>query len=230
VTVVALNDNTGRSLPQTFDTVVDPLCHGANEEAQAGRRTAPVRRHGLRLAHANTSATGRTIAVLAAVIVIAAACGGTSTAKLTSSDRPTPTPTSASGHTDTAEIERAYVEFWDAVNAVAHQDPSQWPDTLGAVATDPELNAMLNNLKTLRSRSLTVYGTTREHVTKIDVTGVRAVLTDCQDASESGQADVNTGQHKTVGIPRNPITADLVRSADGRWRVSDVSYPGGGCT
>lgn len=228
--MIAFNDNTGRSLPQAFDTVVDPLCHGADEEAQAGRRTAPVRRPGLRLTHANTSASGRTMAVSAAVIMIAAACGGASTEMSPSSGWPAPTPTSSSSHADTADIERAYVAFWDAVNAVAHQDPSQWPGTLGAVATDPELNAMLNNLNTLRSRSLTVYGTTREHVTKIDVTGVSATLTDCQDASESGQADVNTGQHKTVGIPRNPITADLVRSADGRWRVSDVSYPGGGCT
>jgi len=53
---------------------------------------------------------------------------------------------------------------------------------------------------------------------------------DCQDASHSGQADAATGRARTVGVAHNPVEADLVRGADGHWRVSRISYPGGSCS
>jgi len=126
-------------------------------------------------------------------------------------------------------INEAYQNFWAVGNAVIHDDPAKWRSELAAVAVDPQLSRMLNNLNTLQSRSLTVYGETREHVTKIDVVGASATVQDCQDASGTGQADATTGEHKTVGVPRSPVSARMQRGADGMWRVAEVSFPGGTC-
>jgi hypothetical protein len=127
------------------------------------------------------------------------------------------------------EVKEAYEKFWDVGNAVIKQDPAQWSSQLAEIAVDPQLSRMLGNLKTLASRSLTVYGGTREHVTKIEVAGDGATVQDCQDASGSGQADAKSGERKTVGIPRNPVTAHLRLGADRKWRVAEISYPGGTC-
>ncbi|MFC0433373.1 hypothetical protein [Kutzneria buriramensis] len=161
-----------------------------------------------------------------ATTVSLAGCTGThhsSTVEATSAV--TSTPSRDPG----AEIADVYVKFWSVGNQVIHDDPSRWHDELAVVAADPELTAMLTNLKALRARSVTVYGATHEHVTKVDVAAGAATVRDCQDASESGQADAASGARKTVGIPRNPVTAKLVRSADGQWRVSEITYPGGTC-
>jgi hypothetical protein len=127
------------------------------------------------------------------------------------------------------DIEQAYAEFWAVGNKVVHDDPATWNLELAAVSVDPQLTRMLDNLNTLRSRLVTVYGETREHVTKIDVEGDAATVSDCQDASGTGQADAKTGEHRTVGVPRSPVSARMQRGADGKWRVADVSYPKGGC-
>jgi hypothetical protein len=128
-----------------------------------------------------------------------------------------------------SEITRAYVDFWTLGNAVIQEDPGTWRAKLDSVAVDPQLSRMLDNLGTLQSRSLTVYGATREHVANIDIAGDRATVQDCQDASGTGQADAKTGAHKTVGVPRSPVTARMQHGADGKWRVAEVSYPGGTC-
>ena len=140
---------------------------------------------------------------------------------------PSTSPSPASDTRD--EINAAYENFWSVGNKISHDEPTRWRPELAAVAIDPQLARMLTNLNTLQSRSITVYGTTHEHVTKIDVEGATATVTDCQDASQSGQADALTGERKTVGIPRNPVTARMQRGADGKWQVAEISYPGGTC-
>ncbi|MFI9389134.1 hypothetical protein [Kutzneria sp. NPDC052558] len=138
-------------------------------------------------------------------------------------------PSASTAANPSSDIEVAYERFWDIGNSVISQDPASWNSQLAAVATDPQLTRMLDNLKTLRARSLTVYGTTREHLTKVDIDGTTATVLDCQDASESGQADARSGAHKTVGIPRNPVSARMRRDANGTWKVAEISYPGGTC-
>lgn len=59
--------------------------------------------------------------------------------------------------------------------------------------------------------------------------GARAVVTDCQDASHSGQADATSGEPRTVGVARNLTAGTLERGPDGTWRVTRIDYPGGGC-
>jgi len=224
--MISGNGTLGRSLSQSFDTVVEPLCDGANEEALAGRRAAPIRRAGWRLALTGKAAIGRTVTCSTLVIVFAG-CASVTTATPSSSVRPP--ATSAGGRNAASDIEQAYVEFWATGNKVVHDDPAGWRSELAAVAVDPQLTRMLNNLDTLRSRSMTVYGETREHITKIDIDGAAATVSDCQDASGTGQADTKTGARKTVGVPRSPVSARMQHEADGKWRVAEVSYPGGTC-
>lgn len=222
--MIASNGIAVRSLPPTSDTVVDPLYLGADEEAPAGRRHAPIRRPGRRLAPVSL---GRATLFAAAVIALVAGCGVDSTATQTGSAQLPATSTSVQD--TTSDIEHAYVEFWTVSNKVVHDDPAVWSAELAAVAVEPQLTRMLNNLDTLRSRNVAVYGETREHVTKVDVDGAAAIVTECQDASGSGQADARTGEKKTVGIARNPVTAHMQRGGDGKWRVSEIAYPGGTC-
>lgn len=109
------------------------------------------------------------------------------------------------------------------------QNLAQWHDQLAEVAAEPQLSRMVDNLKALQSRSLTVYGSPEDHVTKIDVVGNSATVQDCQDASATGQADAKTGDRKTVGIPHSPVVARMQHGTDGKWRVAEISYPGGTC-
>jgi hypothetical protein len=229
VIVISRYGIVDRSLSQASDTVVDPLCHGADEEALAGRRTAPVRRPGWRPTPMGKFSIERTLVCSAVVMAIAAGCGSATTAAPSNSIRPSASATSTSRQDTASDIEHVYVEFWAIGNKVIHDDPATWSSELAAVAVDPQLTRMLSNLNTLRSRSVTVYGETREHVTKIDVEGAAATVSDCQDASGSGQADAKTGEHRTVGVPRSPVSVRMQRGADGKWRVADVSYPKGGC-
>jgi hypothetical protein len=97
------------------------------------------------------------------------------------------------------------------------------------VAAEPQLSRIVEGLRSLRGRSVTLYGSVTSRVSSVDITGSRATLRDCQDASKAGQADAATGKPKTVGVARSPIQATLERGTDGAWRVTGVSYPGGSC-
>lgn len=163
------------------------------------------------------------------LIAAAVSLAGCADTHLPSALETAPSSTSTPSRNVGGDVADVYAKFWAVGNQVIHDDPTRWHDELAFVAADPELTAMLTNLNTLRARSVTVYGATREHVTKVDVTDGSATVRDCQDASESGQADATTGARKTVGIPRNPVAAHLVRGGDGKWRVSEVTYPGGTC-
>ena len=132
-------------------------------------------------------------------------------------------------HDDSTDIRSAYTRFWHVGSAVIGQNSAQWRDQLATVAAEPQLSRMVDNLKALQSRSRTVYGTPEDHITKIDVVGDNATVQDCQDASATGQADAKTGDRKTVGIPHSPVVARMQHGTDGKWRVAEISYPGGTC-
>jgi len=203
----------------TFATAVIPWRGKANIEVLAERRsTAPYVRPCQHLVQA--------LVISAIVAGFGTGCSDTQMARPVA---PSSAGKSSAPSDDSADVKVAYEKFWDIGNAVIRQDSAQWNGQLAAVATDPQLSRMLDNLKTLQSRSLTVYGATREHVTKIDVAGDVATVQDCQDASGTGQADAKTGEHKTVGVPRSPVSARMQRTTDGKWRVAEISYPGGTC-
>ncbi len=130
-----------------------------------------------------------------------------------------------------AAVEAAYREFW-AVGQTFDRDypPGRWRQVLARVATDPILSRALSGARLQREHGVVLYGEVILRLRVVSVLpGGAARVADCQDTSRTGQADAKTGKRRTVGVPRTPVSASLVRGADGRWRVSDVKYIGGGC-
>jgi hypothetical protein len=144
---------------------------------------------------------------------------------------PPATPTADREAADRSAVEAAYRQFWVVVVTFDQRYPErEWPTVLGRVAVDPELGLVLASTRQQRRNGIKVYGSVIPRPTVLPINGSnRAQVTDCQDASKSGQADAKTGQPRTVGVPRNPVTAVLVRRADGRWRVSSIKHPGATC-
>jgi hypothetical protein len=150
-----------------------------------------------------------------------------------------PRPTPPAGATASADreaadrraAEQAYRQFWQVSWTFdQHYAQNQWRDVLGAVAVDPELSLLLSGAQRQRQHGITLYGAVIPHPTVPPVNGKNtATVRDCQDASHSGQADAKTGKAHTVGVARNPVVATLARGEDGRWRVSQIRYPGGRC-
>jgi hypothetical protein len=133
---------------------------------------------------------------------------------------------------DRAAVEQAYRQFWLVTWSVDREYPaSDWRRVVAEVAVDPELGLVVSGRQRLRQNGLTSYGEPVPHPRVLPVLGAGvARVRDCQDASHSGQAEVATGRARTVGVARNPVEAVLVRGADGRWRVSRISFPGGSCS
>jgi hypothetical protein len=156
--------------------------------------------------------------------------GGTASRPSTASARPSAPSGTRSELADRAAVEAAYRRFWSVSDTFERSQVSAWRGLLAQVAVDPQLGLILASAREQRRNSLIIYGHVVPRPTVLPIDGAdRARVTDCQDASKSGQADLKTGRPRTVGIPRNPVTAVLVRGADGRWRVSSISYPGGTC-
>jgi len=127
-------------------------------------------------------------------------------------------------------VEAAYRRFWSVSDSFERSPISAWRGLLAQVAADPQLGLILANARQQRRNGLIIYGHVVPRPAVLPINGAdQARVTDCQDASKSGQADLKTGRPRTVGIPRNPVTAALVRGVDGRWRVSLITYPGGTC-
>jgi len=128
-------------------------------------------------------------------------------------------------------VERAYREFWRLQAVFDSRYPeSQWRQVLGRVAVDPELTRSVSGARLQHRQEIRVYGQVYPRPTVLPVTGrTVATVRDCADASHAGQADASTGRPRSVGVARMPVLATVVRAADGRWRVSDLRFPGGTC-
>ena len=101
---------------------------------------------------------------------------------------------------------------------------------MAAIAVDPQLSTTLDAMRRNKTMGLTTYGDVTVRISSVEIAGGTATVVDCQDASHAGQADAATGARKTVGVPRMPVHATLVRDpADGQWKVSQLDFPGGAC-
>lgn len=125
-------------------------------------------------------------------------------------------------------VETAYDQFWNRMHAVPHEPESTWDDTMAEVAVDPQLKITLQGMRLAKERGVTSYGEVTSRISDVDIDGDEATVVDCQDASESGQADAESGEKKSVGVERNPVEARLHRD-NSRWKVAEISYPGGEC-
>ena len=146
-----------------------------------------------------------------------------------------PAPSATVGRTsparpgDPSAVVEAYRRFWVVVLRVEALPQSRWPEEFARVAVDPLLTRVYDGLRAEVAAGSRQYGTVVTHPTVVDLRDGRAAVVDCQDASRSGVADAGTGLPSTVGDPRTPVAATLVRGRDGTWRLSEARYLPGPC-
>ncbi len=166
------------------------------------------------------------------VVLLSAGCGGdsappSSTAPTMAAPAQAPT---ASAQEQRQVVEAAYTQFWPRSLAVPNSPEVTWREEMAALAVDPQLSTTLEAMRRNKLVGVKPYGDVTTRINSVDVRGDQATVQDCQDGSRSGQADATNGDRKTVGSPRIPIHAKMVRdTADGRWKVSQLHYPGGPC-
>lgn len=176
---------------------------------------------------------GRRMSLVAAVLL--AALTGCDTADGGSNANPdltAPTVTTAttSEIADRDAVVAAYDEYWVQTHEVPHQPLSTWRKAMAEVAVDPQLKTVLQGMRFARDVGITSYGSVTSRVSEVAVNGKVATVVDCQDASNSGKADLKTGEKRTVGVARNSVRARLERDpTDGTWKVAQITFPGGDC-
>ena len=127
-------------------------------------------------------------------------------------------------------VEAAYREFLSVAVTFVQRPESQWRPVLGRVAVDPQLSYAIAVSRMQRRNGITLYGQTKARAPKVSFSGAQqSAVRDCADFSHTGQADARTGRPRTVGVARTPLVVTLLRGTDGRWRVSQVKFPGGQC-
>ena len=205
--------------------------------AQHGVRRRPAGRHGRSFRRKKTLA-GPAGLLLAAVAL--ASCTDSpppSTSSKTvsppasSPSAPAASASSGAAAPDAAAVESAYRAFWPVVATFGERPESQWRTVLGQVAVDPQLSFAIAATRQQYRNGITVYGVASPR--KPEVAGGsgsgRVTIRDCADFSRTGQADARTKKPRTVGVARTPLSAVLLKGADGRWRVSQVTFLGGRC-
>jgi hypothetical protein len=140
------------------------------------------------------------------------------------SPSPSPSPPPATVTSAAAEVLRAYGRFWAVAQAVDRGPVAGWRTVLSTVAGEPLLDDLLEGLQGQHARGVRQYGQVRPHPSVADLTGQRAVVVDCQDASGSGLLDEATGKVEQVGAVRTPVSAVLRRSQGAPWLVTEARY------
>jgi hypothetical protein len=132
---------------------------------------------------------------------------------------------------DPSAVERAYRAFWPLLATFDRQHPaSNWRTVLERVATDPQLSQAIAVARQQRQIGVRLYGQPQPRAPLVTLDrSATATVSDCADFSRYGQADAKTGKPRTAGAACTRVTATLVRNGIGRWRVAEVSYPGGTC-
>ncbi|NKQ51980.1 hypothetical protein HFP15_03685 [Amycolatopsis sp. K13G38] len=129
-----------------------------------------------------------------------------------------------------AAVEAAYTQFWPRSSQAPHKPEDTWQGTMALIAVDPQLSITLEAMHRNRAAGLTTYGEVVVRISSVEVAGNTATVVDCQDASRAGQADAGTGDPKTVGVSRMPVTAAMKRDpVSGQWKVAQLNFPGGAC-
>lgn len=123
----------------------------------------------------------------------------------------------------------AYLRFWQIAQTVDQRPPAQWEPTLQAVTGQPLLDQLLDGFRGQRTRGIRQYGTVTPHATVADLTAGRATIVDCQDASQSGEVNSDTGTVARIGSARTAVAAVLRRDERGTWHVTEARYLSNAC-
>ena len=183
---------------------------------------------------------GRVSGSLLAALAVAmlASCGGSPPKSNGPATSPAAVPTSSfaapgstgSATAEPAAAEAAYRDFWPVLATFAREPEARWRSVLGRVAAEPQIGLTIALTLQQKRNGIGVYGQPTPRAPKATISSARgATVRDCADFSRTGQVDVRTGQRRTVGVARNPVVVVLSKGGDGRWRVVEVTYPGGRC-
>lgn len=140
-----------------------------------------------------------------------------------------PFPAPAASARDRSAAVVAYLRFWSVASTVDSQPRPRWRTLLAAVAVEPLLSRVLSGLDAQLAGGGRQYGVVRPRPVIVAQTTRSASVVDCQDASGSGVLDIDTGLPRSRGAARTAVSATLLRSPDGTWRVSDARYLDGPC-
>lgn len=184
------------------------------------------------LGHRPRLATAALVAVFALLPI---ACGGDGGEDADEDDRATtpaedssttakPTTTAPSVE---AEVEAAYLAYWDMAERLA-----QAPDP-----SDPEINErstgrvrdeLVDNLTTMRTQGQRIeFGPSNGHdVVNVDIDGTAATVSDCV-VDEGVQIDDATGERVDFPATHGLLEARMVTS-EGGWIVESISKPPAG--
>ena len=182
---------------------------------------------------------GRTMlaAVLAGATCIAlSSCGShgvtlyrpSPLSQVSSTPGSTPSPTAESGY---GEILRQYSGFWAALTPASRSAEAGRREMLAKYADDPELTSLLAGMARESAKGRAYYGAPDLHpqVASLSTDHATAVVNDCQDATKTGDVDVQSGQQLTKGSPRTSVVATLHMGSDAIWRVTFISFPSRQC-
>ena len=104
--------------------------------------------------------------------------------------------------------------------------------SINAVAVDPAATRMRDENTKFRAEHKAGYGQAVLYITWPQPIAGKdtAILNDCQDGSQAGFLDTQTGNKLTVGTPNTPLRGTLQRTAGG-WRVANSELlQGATCT
>jgi hypothetical protein len=181
-----------------------------------------VGKPGLGLVMLTKSTTIRSTARPAAIVLLAlavalAACGGSDDPP----DRPDPTDPTPTTQSPEAEVEAAYLAYWDMVvrlTAAPASDASEVTDR----AAEPMRGRFIDSLDALNDAGQAIHtGSRHEHdVSDIAIEGDSAHLRDC-GVDDSAVIDESSGALVQEKLTTELLEVDLVRGgAD--WRVQNI--------
>jgi hypothetical protein len=169
--------------------------------------------------------------ILAAGILLIAACAGNNDAEpppsTTAPSKLAPT-TSAAAQTENERVLAQYGGFFQTLPQASTMPEAPRNELLAKYLSGSAYSKTVKTLSSQAAFGKVVYGEVIMHpdVTSIDTS--TAVVTDCQDTSNSGVKDRKTGRKETKGIPRALVVADL-RAVGGTWKIIKIDYRGARC-
>lgn len=129
----------------------------------------------------------------------------------------------------TAAVAQAYTDFVAMLDRADSLAPETRKQELSAVMVEPQLSRVLKRIDDMKEQKQATYGNIVVHIARVNLTGNRAVVRDCQDSSNAGLLDTRTQKKLNRGVKERNTKALLERGADGRWRVSKFIILGEGC-
>jgi len=143
----------------------------------------------------------------------------------------TSTPTSTQGSTAKpleGELARVYQRHLESIPAAENTSGRQRRQILQEWLTEPLLTRVLDNMAAAQAAGRRAYGRTPFQVLDGTSNGDKATLKICQDESEAGVQDVETGRKINKGLPNTPYVLHYTRTNE-RWLLADIEAPQGDC-